>query len=122
MIEKRAVENCKCNLTAAEIRQAGEDLARATRDAIACETEKKEVVAAYKARAEHAQGRCASLSLKITQGYEMRDIECVVYYGTPRQGFKQVIRPDTGETIREEPMTPAEMQSVFDFDDGKKPQ
>ena len=122
MIEKRAVENCKCNLTAAEMRQAGDDLARATRSAIECENDKKTTAAAYKARAEMLSAQCASLSLKITQGYEMRDIECVVYYGTPRQGFKQIIRPDTGETIREEPMTPAEMQSVFDFDDGKKPQ
>jgi hypothetical protein len=122
MIEKRAIENCKCMLTAAELRQAGEDLARATREAIECENDKKTAAAAYKARGEHAQSRCAALSLKITQGYEMRDIECVVYYGTPRHGFKQVIRPDTGETVREEPMTPAEMQSVFDFDEGKKPQ
>jgi hypothetical protein len=124
MIEKRVVETCKYILSGAELRQAGEDLARATREAIACETDKKAAAAAYKARAEEAQSRCAALSLKITQGYEMRDLECVVYYQQPRAGLKQIVRPDTGEVLREEPMTQQEMQSEFVFDpgDGKKPQ
>lgn len=124
MIEKRVVETVKYVLSAGELRQAGEELARATREAIACETDKKTAAAVYKARAEAAQASCAALSLKITQGYEMRDLECVVYYQQPRAGMKQIVRPDTGEVVREEPMTQTELQSEFVFDpgDGKKPQ
>jgi hypothetical protein len=109
-------------LTADELYRAGQDLAAATREAIASETEKKAAQAGYKARTEEAQARAAALSLKITQGYEMRDLDCVVYFSMPRAGMKQIVRPDTGEVVREEPMTEKELQAGFDFEEGNKPQ
>lgn len=122
MTPKRVRATVECRLTADELYQAGQQLAAATREAIACETDKKAAQAAYKARAEEAARICAELSLKITRRYEMRELDCIVNFGEPEAGKKQIVRPDTGEVVRTEDMTADELQSGFEFGEGEKPQ
>lgn len=57
----------------------------------------------------YEQGK--QLSLKISQGYEYRETECVVQLSTPRPGVKTIIRADNGDWVAEEPMTHEEMQN-----------
>ena len=43
----------------------------------------------------------------------MREFDCVVHLSTPKPGMKTIVRSDNNEFVREEPMTPAEMQADF---------
>lgn len=121
---KRTIESVRWPLTAAEIRQLGADLAHQTRECIRIESDKKVATAALASAKKEAEARCADLSLKIQNGYEMRDTECLVYFSVPQPGIKRIVRADDPDSIvREEPMTAAEMQAAFDFpsDGGSKP-
>ena len=119
---KRITERLKYTLSDGELRHLGDDLARAIRENIRVENDKKTAMAHYAMLQKESIANLADLSLKITNGYEWREIDCVVQLSTPRSGLKRIIRSDTNEVVREEPMTPAEMQAAFDFDAGKKPQ
>jgi hypothetical protein len=46
----------------------------------------------------------------------MRDMDCLIVLNTPRSGVKSITRADTGEIVREENMTPEEMQRALPFD------
>lgn len=105
---------------ASDMRRLGAELAHATREAIRIESDKAVAMSGFKAQKQETEARCAELALKIENGYEMRDMECLVYFSTPRPGYKQIVRMDNNEVVREEPMTADEMQAAFDFpDDGK---
>jgi hypothetical protein len=111
------IEPVRYPFSASEIRQLGADLACATRQAIEIEAAKKIAMAAFAADKKEAEGRCADLALKIERGFEMRDMECVVYLSMPKPGTKTIVRADTGECVREAAMTPEEMQSTLNFDE-----
>jgi hypothetical protein len=116
---KRIFDSIRYPFSEAEIRQLGADLAHATREAIDIERAKKVAMAAIAADKKDIESKCASLSLKIENGYEMREMECIVHFGAPRSGRKEIFRADNGEFVRDEPMTPEEMQAAFDFPDDK---
>ena len=120
---RRSFESVPYPFNAAEIRQLGVDLARATREAIEIESKKAVAMADFTAAKKEAAAKLASLSLKIENGYEMREMECIVHFGAPRPGRKEIYRADNGDLVREDPMTPEEMQAAFEFPDDKgKPQ
>src|SRR5262252_1079485 len=119
MIEgKRVIENCKVKLTERDRVTMGEDLARHTQELIRIEVDKKTAGASFKSLEEAEKAAMRELSLSISQGYVMRDLECVVYLGSPGPGMKQIIRPDTGEEVRTVPMTKEELQQTFNFGEG----
>jgi hypothetical protein len=113
----RQVEAVRYNFTLEEIRILGESLAREAQTVFTLREQKKEVSAALGSQITEANGRVASLTDKINQGYEMRDTECRTAMDTPRRGIKSIIRLDTGDAIREESMTAEEMQEAFRFED-----
>jgi hypothetical protein len=122
---KRCIESVRYPFTGSEMRQLGSDLAHAVREAIKIEADKSVAMANFNSLKKEQEAKCAELSLKYENGYEMRDMECLVYFSQPRPGYKEIVRTDNGESVREEPMTAEEMQAGFDFpgDDGKsKPQ
>ena len=122
---KRVIETVQYGFNHQELKQLGVDLAHATREAIRIENDKAVATARFNGLKKEAEALCSSLSLKIENGYEMRDMECIVVYSMPRPGYKQISRADTGEWIRDDPMTPEEMQAAFDFPAGgdqNKPQ
>lgn len=83
----------------AEMLQMGKELARVNERIGALEKEKEE-----------SEGEGAHLSLCLNKGYEMRDIECIVAFHSPRNGRKTITRTDTMEVVSEEPMDAHEMQ------------
>lgn len=117
---KRAIESVRYPFDATELRQLGADLAHRTREAIRIENDKKVATSSFTAAKKEVEAQCAELSLKIENGYEMRDAECMVYFSTPRPGFKTIVRADNNEVVREEPMTAEEMQAAFEFPDEAK--
>jgi hypothetical protein len=61
------------------------------------------------------RGTMRRLSDTIRRKQETRPVECFVKFHTPEVGLKRVIRKDTGEIVRDEPMSMDERQNnLFD--------
>lgn len=78
------------------------DLAEGIKKLKAILAEKKEVVAKFKAEADKVKLACDDLSVKVSDGFEMRDIQCWCEYNKPTTGKKQITRIDTAEVFTEE--------------------
>lgn len=113
---------CKYKFTRDEIRELGEQLARRAQDVYTSRTDLANVSAALKAQIKAAESELESLARRINNGYEMRDMECVVEFNAPRKGVKTIVRSDNGETMAVETMTPADMQSGLPFEGKGKTQ
>ena len=116
---KRITESLKYKLSPDELRLLGDDLARTMRDQIRVQCDKKTMQAHFASVLQEIDARMGDLSMRITTGYEMREMDCVVHLSTPKPGMKTIVRADNNEFVREEPMTPAEMQADFGFDPGR---
>lgn len=64
----------------------------------------------YKDRLTGLTERQRELAQIIRERSEKRMVECRVIFHAPSEGMKRVVRLDTGEQVREEPMTTAEKQ------------
>ena len=115
----RLYEAIKYSFTEGEIRELGESLAHETQLLLDLKGKKAAVDAELNASMKSAGQRIAELSEKITAGFELREVECLVMLETPRPGLKRIIRIDTNEVVRDEPMTLAEMQGSFGFSEGE---
>lgn len=93
---------------------AGKQLAEANEDLVAIENEKSEVTATFKAKTTAAEARIGEFSRKVRNGYEYRQVPCVIQFDTPEVGMKQTIRTDTDEVV-EKPsaMTDDEKQMLL---------
>ncbi|HEY6272606.1 MAG TPA: hypothetical protein VIX19_11520 [Terriglobales bacterium] len=118
-MERRLYESVKYTFSGDEIRELGEALAREAQTVFDLREQKSSTVAELTAQIKQANGRVAELSSRINNGYELREVECMVMLETPRPGMKRIVRLDTNETIRDESMTTAEMQASFGFEDPK---
>lgn len=63
--------------------------------------EKKEMVKKYTADADKVKLACDELSIKVSDGFEMRNVQCWVEYNKPSAGQKQITRIDTSEIFTE---------------------
>lgn len=115
MSEHRTFESIKYSFTADELLELGEVLARETAGVFDLEKKKAARAAEISAQLKQANRRCEDLAAKINNGYELREVECFALLEVPRPGMKRIIRADTNETVREEPMTMQEMQTSFGF-------
>jgi hypothetical protein len=115
MAEKLVIEELKYTFTRAELLELGDALARAADDVREIEARKKEATSAISADLKRANGRVFTLAGKIKDRSEMREVQCIAYYGVPRAGMKTIRRADSGEDVREVAMTAEEMQQGLDF-------
>ncbi|HEY6371267.1 MAG TPA: hypothetical protein VIX37_11865 [Candidatus Sulfotelmatobacter sp.] len=118
-MERRLYEAVKYMFSPDEIRELGEALAREAQTVFDLREQKKTVSAELVASIKSVEHRVGELTDKINFGFEMREVECMVMLETPRPGMKRIIRIDNNEMIRDEPMTSAEMQGSFGFNDGE---
>lgn len=81
--------------------QLSKELAECNNKLRSLEEEKKTYQAQMKATIAEQTERIGGLSLKITNGYEFREVECTVQLQYPKDGIKIVTRHDTGETWQE---------------------
>jgi len=121
MQEKRRYEPLKYVFSKDEIRDLGEALAREAQAQMDLHAQKKSSASGYAAQIAENEKRMAELAKKINNGYELREVECMVMMETPRPGMKRIIRIDTNEAIFDEPMTAEEMQGNFGFQAGDDP-
>ena len=115
MSDGRLYEDLRYAFTADEIRTMGEALAQRTQELIGVRDAKAAAVAVYNGTLKELGEQIADLSQKVASGYELRAVEVMVLFDTPKVGTKRIIRIDSNQTVREEPMTHAEMQTSFGF-------
>jgi hypothetical protein len=116
----RLFESVKYSFSPEEVRDLGEALAREARTVFDLQERKANLTAELKTQIKAANGRVSDLATKINSGFEMREVEVLVLLETPGPGMKRVVRADTSEHIRDEPMTLGEMQRSFGFQEPDK--
>jgi len=125
MSGKQHTEYLRYNFTEEEIKAKSTQLAQANLQIEQLSDEKKQIMAGLNARVATAAATVALLSSHINTGYEFRNIDCTVTLNMPRTGMKSIYRKETGEFVRSEVMTGAELQERLDFErkmemDGKE--
>jgi phospholipid N-methyltransferase len=90
-----------------EVHQLSVEMANKVQELQQVEQEKKSVTSSYTSRANSLKSHINDLSNKVASGYESREIDCLVKYHEPKQGWKTLIRKDNSKKI-EERMLPSE--------------
>ena len=93
--------NLRHNFSDQEIHDLAMKLANKNREATNVEEEKKAVNSEFKFKTDMLKAEINLLSTKISNGYEMREVDCEVRYHEPESGIKLLIRTDTGEAWTE---------------------
>ena len=100
-----------------ELKDIGLEMARATNRASEAEEQKKAAMAGFKDTIEKEQLTARMSARHISNGYEMRNIECKKYLDFTNCTVK-VIRTDTGEIVVERKMRDNEKQmSIASYDE-----
>jgi hypothetical protein len=85
----------------AEAHSLAIELAEGIKKLKAITVEKKEAVKKFTGDYDKVKFACDDLSVKVSDGFEMRDVACWVEYNKPSTGKKEITRIDTGEVITE---------------------
>lgn len=93
------------DFTASEIHDLSVQLANKTKELNAITEEKKSINSQYTAKVNEVKASCNKLSNQVSDGYELREIDCEVEYHKPEQGKKTFIRKDTNTVAAVEAMT-----------------
>lgn len=112
-------EYLECKFTEDEMRTIAKQLAHENRNLEEIEAKKKTVNTDFANQIQFSKTSISSLSNKINNGYEFRDVECVTKFNCPNSGKKTITRMDTGENIDIQDMTAAEMQEPLFAEEGE---
>lgn len=107
--------NLRYDFTADEIRDRGKELAALVRDLCQLEDNRRQSMAAFKEQHELLQTKLKAFSRQVDSGYEMRDVECAVWWNSPEPCKKTIVRLDSGEQVAIMPMSQEELQEEFNF-------
>ena len=110
----------KCLLTEKEKTELSAKIAKAISDRTSAEAKLKEVSASIKAQIAQLDAEISEKALQINNGYEYRNVECRMDKDY-RLGSVTITRLDTGEVIRERPMTAEERQMELPGEKKEKP-
>lgn len=105
LIPKTEKRSMRHDFTAKEIHDHSVALAMKNKEVVSIEEEKKSVTSQYAAKINEAKAQINKLSAFVTDGFEMRDVECEIQFHKPQQGKKTIIRMDTNKTAAVESMT-----------------
>lgn len=119
LVPKTEKRSLRCDLTAKEVHDVSIQLAEKNKSLVAIEEEKKSVTSQYKARIDETKATINKLSNVVTDGFEMREIECTIEYHKPSQGKKTIIRKDLDKTHAIESMEEWEF-NLFNQPDDKE--
>lgn len=114
-METRIYEELPYKFTRDELRLLGEDLARANQEVYTLRGNKKTTASSMEAAIKEAEARAAVLTRKLNEKSELRETEVHALMNTPRPGLKTIVRADSDEEIRTEPMTDADRQETLPF-------
>lgn len=93
-----------------ELLDMAREQSRTIQEKTTLEKKKSELAKTLAGEIEGKQGLIDKLSECIRNGYAWRDIECVVYYDSPKPGMAEIVRTDTGDIAKIRRMTSDEMQ------------
>jgi hypothetical protein len=99
-----------CDFTGEELEQKGQDMSATMLEYDDVEERKKVSAKEFSEQMKELRGRMRSLSKQIRRKGEERAVECGVQMHNPTVGFKTIVRLDTGEIVKTEPMTDEERQ------------
>jgi hypothetical protein len=113
---KKVTEYLRHEFSDAELLEMGSEQAQAHSRLGEIELEFDSVKSSFKSRTAAVEATIGTLSRNINNRFEMRLIECVLEYDKPHVGAVTYIRTDTGEVVRERPMTDKERQMDLPLD------
>ena len=102
-----------CELTDEEVQMRGLQLASAFVERDKVDAAKRDAARSFGKQLEGIDERMRRLSDAIAERREYRFVRCAVIFHAPANGTKRIVRADTGEIVREEPMTMAECQQFL---------
>lgn len=111
--------DCRHDFTKDEHISLSEDLTRKMTLRSELEEQMKSVASDYKSRLKIITAEIGHVHGKLTSGYEMRPIQCMVHFNSgwdgkklvKKPGMKAIVRLDSKAFVREEPMTQFDLQS-----------
>jgi len=116
---KEIVLDLICELNEAEVNDRAQQLSSALQRYDEVEIEKKNSAKKYADLLGELGGQTRKLSGVIRRRAEVRPVFCAVMFNSPTNGTKRTVRKDTGEIVKDEPMSSAEMQNnLFGESDG----
>lgn len=98
------------NYSMEELQEKGQELSSSVLEFADVEAQKKTKVDEFKTILDGIEGRIHRFSKEIRAKGREVPTPCTVKFHTPRTAFKQIVRLDTGELVREEQMSPQECQ------------
>lgn len=93
------------DFTASEIHDLSMQLANKTKEFAALTEEKKSVTSQFAARLNEIKATTNKLSNQVADGWEFRQVDCIVEYNKPEHGKKTIIRKDLDKVTAIETMT-----------------
>lgn len=101
---EKVVQSLPVELTQEEIVECAKSLAKTTNELRDCESRKMEVTSQFAADLKKLKATTDSISIKISNGYEYRDVDCAwtIDY---KKDTKTLNRLDTGEVVRTTQLT-----------------
>jgi hypothetical protein len=105
-------ENLKTKLTPKELADYAQTLSEKYIENVQLESDKKGVMAEYKAKIDVILGQMGLLSQKVSTQCEWRDVECHWAYNW-KTDRKELVREDSGEIVKEEKISQADRQKLF---------
>lgn len=103
-------ESLWCLLDDEELLVRGQMLSDCSQQYELVEKQKKDTMKEFGEQLGELRSTRIGLAQAIKDKREKRLVECVVMYHSPVQGTKRFTRLDTGEFVRDEPMSASEMQ------------
>lgn len=122
MKAKEVTLDLVCDLNEEELRQRGATLSSTSLEYDLVEQQKKDATKEFADSLKELRGTMRRLSCVIREKAETRPVLCAVEFHSPVQGTKRFTRLDTGEFVRDEPMSSQECQAhLFDGPEGIVP-
>lgn len=112
MKEKKETRSLQVVLTEKELLDLSKQLAKHAQDLKDKENRKTETMKVLNAEISGHKANVEALSLKISNGYEYRDVECVWVIDTENDK-KTLFRNDTSEIVKTEPLSTEDRQKSF---------
>jgi hypothetical protein len=115
-MKRKMTLELRCEYTDEELALKRDELSTVIVHQGAVELRKAEVNRGFKEELDGLYSRANELAHQIKKRGENRAVECLVEFHQPNVGEKTIIRLDTGEQVRVEPMTEDERQEEIEFD------
>ena len=107
---KRINVSLQCEYTPEELNEKRDELSATVIEANLVEGKKSDAAKAFKEELDALYSRTGILARQIKIRGEFRGVECAVEMNKPVTGVKRIVRLDTGELVKDEPMTYDERQ------------